>query len=122
MDVPAAVKDSSKEVHDVLGSGYTENIYHRSLEAELSDRGISFTSEGTIPVLYKGRPVGRRRPDLFVADGDSTIIVELKAGSTSGNDQLLEYIDILDDDSNFDISRGILIQFGDTLDIHENTP
>ena len=115
------IEEAAEAVHDELGAGFSEAVYHRSLEAELSDRGVSFTSEGSIPVFYKSQPVGRRRPDLFVKDGDSTIIVELKAGSGRGSDQLLQYLDLLSDDSNFDISSGVLIQFNDDLEITTNS-
>jgi len=109
--------DAAEEVHDALGAGFTESVYHRALEAELSERGVSFSSEGSIPVFYKGTPVGRRRPDLFVKDGDQTIILELKAGSSRGDAQLLQYLDLLGEDSNFDISKGMLVQFNDDVEV-----
>jgi len=105
------LEEAAKEVHETLGNGYTENVYHRSLERELSERGVAFSSEGSIPIFYKGSPVGRRRPDLFVKGEDGTIIVELKAGTNSGGQQLLQYLDLLGEDDNFDISDGYLIQF-----------
>lgn len=108
---------SAEEVHDELGIGHTEATYHRSMERELSERGIGFSSEGTVPIFYKGVPVGRRRPDLFVEGCDGTIIVELKAGSDSGEDQLLDYQNILADDNNFDIAAGMLIRFNEELEI-----
>jgi GxxExxY protein len=107
----------AEEVHEELGSGWTESIFHRAMEAELSSSGISFTSEGTIPVFYKGKPVGRRRPDLFVDGEDGTIIVELKSSSKSGEAQLCNYQDILHEDTNFDISGGVLIQFNEELEV-----
>lgn len=112
------IVDAAEEVHDVLGPGCSESTYHRATEAELSKRGISFSSEGTVPIYYKGLPVGKRRPDLFVDDGSGgQIIVELKAGNTRGQDQLFNYMSILDDDCNFDISGGILIRFNDKVEV-----
>ncbi len=108
---------SAEEVHEILGVGHSETTYHRAMERELSERGIPFSSEGTIPIFYKGSPVGRRRPDLFVESDDGTVIVELKAGSRAGEDQLLDYQAILGDDSNFDIAGGVLIRFNDDLEI-----
>lgn len=105
------LEEAANEVHAALGTGFTENVYHRSLERELSERGIPFSSEGTIPIFYKGSPVGRRRPDLFVEGDDGTIVVELKAGSNAGDQQLLQYLDLLDKDNNYDITEGWLIQF-----------
>lgn len=111
------VIDAATEVHSVLGSGCSESTYHSALEYELSDRGIAHSSEGTIPILYKGNPVGKRRPDIFVTNGDQKIVVELKAGSDRGESQMLNYVEILKDDSNFDISRGLLLQFNDDLSV-----
>lgn len=121
MGVSKEVIDAAEEVHDELGEGFTEAVYHRAMECELSNRGVVFTSEGSIPVFYKGNPVGRRRPDMFVEDGDQTIVIELKAGSNSGDDQLLQYIDLLEGDNNFDIKKGVLIQFNYSLDYYENS-
>lgn len=117
MDTVEQIISSANEVHDILGEGHTEATYHRALERELSERGVSFSSEGTIPIFYKGTPVGKRRPDMFVEAEDETIIVELKAGSGAGEEQLLDYQDILGDDSNFDIAEGVLIRFNEELEI-----
>lgn len=107
---------AATEVHEELGPGFTESIYHAAFERELSSRGIAFHSEGTIPVMYKGAPVGRRRPDLFVVDRKITVI-ELKAGSSSGEAQLLQYLDLVSDDSNIGpITGGAVIRFNEELE------
>lgn len=111
------LNEAARAVHDTLGNGFTENVYHRALERELSERGIPFSSEGSIPIFYKDSPVGRRRPDLFVEGEDGTIIVELKAGTNSGDRQLLQYLELLGEDNNFDISEGRLIQFNAECEI-----
>lgn len=107
----------AQEVHDQLGPGFTESIYHTALERELSDAGIGFHSEGTIPVMYKGAPVGRRRPDLFVITEYGTIIIELKAGSSSGSEQLEQYVGMAVEDNNLgDIVGSAVIRFNDSLE------
>lgn len=111
------VSDAAKEVHSVLGPGHTESTYHRALEREMAARQIPFSSEGSIPIFYKSSPVGRRRPDLFVESDDGTIVVELKAGTTSGGQQLLQYLDLLGEDENFNIVEGYLIQFNADCEI-----
>lgn len=110
---------AAQEVHDRLGPGWSESIYHRALERELSERGVSFHSEGTIPVLYKGAPVGRRRPDLFVLGEDGeTIIVELKSDSSSGWFQLEQYLDLTEASEDLGYIRGgALIQFNNELSV-----
>lgn len=112
------LEEAAQEVFDTLGPGWSESIYHRALERELSERQIPFHSEGTIPVMYKGAPVGRRRPDLFIVPevGD-TIIVELKAGSNGGTAQLMQYLAMTDSDENLgEIRGGAVIRFNDELD------
>ena len=108
---------AADEVHDILGPGCSESTYHRAYERELSERGIGFTSEGTIPIFYKGTPVGKRRPDMFVDSVEGTVAVELKAGSGRGEDQLFNYLSILGDDNNFNITGGILIRFNEDVEI-----
>lgn len=109
--------DAVNEVHDELGSGFTETIYHSALSRELSERGIAHTSEVSIPVFYKGVSVGRRRPDMFIMNDDGEkIITELKAGSSSGEKQLDQYMDIISDDDNYtDIVGGCLIRFNNPV-------
>lgn len=113
------LESAANEVHNVLGSGWSESIYHRALERELSSRGLGFNSEATIPVMYKGAPVGRRRPDLFVVpDVGGKVIVELKAGSDSGRAQLDQYLELTESSEDLgDIRGGALIQFNEEMNM-----
>jgi len=111
------VIDCAEEVHAELGTYNTESTYHRSLEYELSSRGIGFTSEATIPIFYKGMPAGRRRPDIVVQSEDGDIVLELKSGSSSGDKQLLQYLELMSDDNNYSVETGLLIKFNSELDI-----
>lgn len=117
MTVVDELIEAAEEVHEILGPGHTEATYHRAYERELSERGIAFGSEGPITISYKGTPVGKRRPDMFVDGDDGTIVVELKAGSGSGKDQLFDYQNILSDDQNFDISHGALVRFNEEVEV-----
>lgn len=110
--------EAAEEVFDELGAGWSESIYHRALERELSARQVPFHSEGTIPVMYKGAPVGRRRPDLFLVPEDGgTVVVELKAGSKSGSAQLAQYLDMTEDDANLGYIRGgAVIRFNEEVE------
>lgn len=117
MSIVADLTDAAKEVHSHLGAGHTESTYHRALERELSERGISFSSEGTVPIFYKGSPVGRRRPDMFVYCDEGTVIVELKAGSSSGEEQLLDYVELLEGDDNYNVIEGVVIRFNEEVEI-----
>jgi GxxExxY protein len=112
------VVTAAEQVFDELGSGHTESVYHRALETELSARGIQFTSETTLPIRYRGNAVGRCHPDLVVRDNDEVAIVELKAGSSRGEDQLSGYCDRAVETEKFESPVGLLLQFRDSLYTH----
>ncbi len=63
-------------VHQVLGPGFLELVYHDAMSIELELEGIAFKREVAVPVSYRGRPLRVHRLDLVVAD---CLIVELKA-------------------------------------------
>ncbi|MFB2982594.1 GxxExxY protein [Microseira sp. BLCC-F43] len=71
-----AVIGAAMEVHRVLGPGFLESVYHKSLKQELEMREIPCEYKKTIPVRYKGYQVGEYELDFLVAN---VLIVELKA-------------------------------------------
>ena len=73
-----ATVGAAMEVHQQLGSGFLESVYHTALAYELSLRNIPFESRKPLPVLYKGQPVGQYEADIVV---DQMIILELKSVS-----------------------------------------
>lgn len=113
------IVEAAEAVHEELGPGHTESVYHRALEYEFSNNDIQFSSETTVTIFYKGMPVGTRRPDMMVETDDGNIIIELKSGTERGEEQLRSYIQILEDDANFEVDSGMLIQFNDELLITE---
>ncbi|MCF2145083.1 GxxExxY protein [Desmonostoc muscorum LEGE 12446] len=64
------------EVHQVLGAGFLEEVYHKALKEEFLIRGIPHNFEHPVKVRYKGRPVGEGKLDFLVGD---SLIIELKA-------------------------------------------
>ncbi|MCK4909002.1 MAG: GxxExxY protein [Planctomycetes bacterium] len=66
------------KVHNELGPGLLEGVYHKALFLELS-KEFNVQSEMAFPVLYEGKEVGRYIPDLIV---NNKIIIELKAVET----------------------------------------
>lgn len=64
------------EVYNALGFGFLEQIYIRSMERELLDRGHRVAREVAIHVTYKGERVGTQRLDMIV---DSKVVVEVKS-------------------------------------------
>ena len=63
------------EVHKALGPGFLESVYEHALCVELTLRGIPLETQKSLPVKYKGQPVGEGKLDLLVRD---LLIVELK--------------------------------------------
>ncbi|HLP24308.1 MAG TPA: GxxExxY protein [Acidobacteriota bacterium] len=80
-------------VYNEIGNGFLEEVYHESLEFELTDRGIPFVSRPTLPLFYKGRQLLKRyQADLVVA---GEIVAELKAVRALAPEhdaQLLNYL------------------------------
>jgi GxxExxY protein len=64
------------EVHRLLGPGLLESVYEEALCIELTTRGIRFTRQVSMGVLYKERKVGEIRLDVLVCD---KLVLELKA-------------------------------------------
>lgn len=93
-------------VHRELGCGYVEKVYERALEIELKSKGIRVERQVSLPVSYKGQPIGKFVADIVVAD---CLIIELKASeSTTPRDeaQLINYLKAAH------ISLGLLFNFG----------
>ena len=65
------------EVHNEMGHGSLEEVYHESLEFELSERGIPFTSKPKLFLSYKGRLLRKQYEADLIVIGE--IVVELKA-------------------------------------------
>jgi GxxExxY protein len=105
-DLTYQITGAAIEVHKKLGPGLLESVYHKCLMHELSLRNISYTSECSVSVIYKGLDVDTRlRYDLYV---DEVIVVELKAVDLFHpihEAKLLTYMRLLD------APKGILINF-----------
>ncbi len=71
------VVDCIFQVHRNLGAGYLEKIYEDCLCLEMKERGIAFSRQFPINVVYKGNVVESEfRLDLVV---ENKIVLELKA-------------------------------------------
>jgi GxxExxY protein len=72
-DFMAAVFD----VYNEMGHGFLEEVYHESLELELTQRGISYLSRPKLALFYKGRLLKKQYEADLIVIGE--IVVELKA-------------------------------------------
>jgi GxxExxY protein len=75
-ELSSRVIEAAIEVHKTLGPGFIESVYESALCLELTRRGLAFERQKTVPVLYRGEPVGEHRLDLLV---EKSLVVELKA-------------------------------------------
>ncbi len=67
------------EVHNEIGPGHREYVYHNAMVAKLKQTDLNFEDEPDCPVILDDKTVvGGNRPDLVV---EQTAIVELKARS-----------------------------------------
>ncbi len=68
------------EVHKVLRPGLLESIYEECLCHEFTGRGVPFTRQVPLDLVYKGLRVGSAyRMDLIV---EGVVVVEVKAVAT----------------------------------------
>ncbi len=95
------------KVHNELGPGFSEKIYHNALRLALKQEGLKYQTEKVFKVLYQGISIGNFMADLVV---ENKIIVELKA--LTGNipnifeSQLLSYLKASG------LKIGLLVNFG----------
>ena len=76
-EITEAVIGAAIEVHRALGPGLLESAYTQCLCHELNLRGLSFVTEHSLPVVYKGLRLDcGYRVDLVVA---GAVVVEVKA-------------------------------------------
>lgn len=63
-------------VHNELGPGFAEKIYHKALMIAFEDAGLAYEAEKTFDVFFQDKKVGAFRLDLLV---EGKVIVEIKA-------------------------------------------
>ena len=95
------------EVHKELGCGFLEAVYQEALGREFIGQKISFKSQPTIQIAYKGQPLDKTYQPDFVCYEE--VIVEIKAiSSLSGVEeaQIINYLKATD------LKVGLLLNFG----------
>ena len=105
-DITEKILRAAMNVNTVLGNGFQELIYQKSLIVEFGLLNIPFRREVNMPVLYKGTQVGIRRVDFLV---EEKICVEIKATGQLDNIHLNQAKNYLEA---FNLEIGLLINFG----------
>ena len=91
----------------MLGTGFQEVIYQRSLAVEMEREGLLFGREIEMPLFYKEVSVGSRRVDFLVGE---SVLVELKALhelTPTHYAQIINYLEA------YQLEVGLLINFGE---------
>lgn len=101
------IKGCAFDVHNALGVGYDEESYHRALEQQLKERGISFESKVIKYIEHRGEKVHKFVVDLIV---DNKVILELKYIQT--NFHPTHYVQILSYQKCWQKDIGFLVNFG----------
>ena len=119
MQIPNAIQEKLQtllqmchEVASTLKKGRSECVYQNALCQELQQKGITYVSEETIPIHYKGVFVGIERIDICLTNW-LDFIFELKAvGSKICAEHLWQVISYL----NFkDFSYGCVVNFNQSV-------
>ncbi len=105
-DITAEILNVAFEVHKIIGPGFVESVYLRSMIVEFGLRNLETDSEIELPIYYKNIRVGSRRADLLIK---KKIIVELKAVIELNDTHLAQAINYLEA---FNLEVGLLINFG----------
>jgi len=105
-DLTAKIIGCAMKVHRLLGNGFQEVIYQRSLAIEMTNQGLSFSRELEMVIYYEGIDVGTRRVDFLV---DNKVLVELKAIGQLEDAHLAQALNYLEA---YKLETGLLINFG----------
>lgn len=95
------------EVHNELGCGFLEAVYHEALIIELDKQNIPFLTEHKLDIFYKGQKLSKQYQSDFICF--DKIIVEIKASidlSSDNEAQVLNYLKATG------YKLGILVNFG----------
>lgn len=105
-DLTHKIIGCAMQVHRVLGNGFQEVIYQRSLAIEMRYAGLEFEREKEMKIFYRGENVGTRRVDFFV---EGQVMVELKAIEKLEDVHKAQAINYCEA---YGIADGLLINFG----------
>lgn len=94
------------EVSRLMGHGFLEAVYRRSLGHELQLRGLGYREEVPFHIAYKGNPVGTYVADLLVGNQVGVERKAVDALNPQHTGQLLKYLKAAD------LTVGLLLNFG----------
>ena len=110
-ELTSEIINAAHTIHNELGYGFLERVYHKSLFIELSKKGYSVEFEKPIEVRYDNQVVGEFSADLLV---ENKVVVEVKAAGKYANvfeAQLLNYLKAMG------LEVGLIINFGPSVEV-----
>lgn len=110
-ELTSNIINAAHVVHNKLGYGFLEKVYHKSMFIELHKRGHSVEFEKAVDVRYDNRVVGSFSLDLLVA---GKVVVEVKAVdryTSVFEAQLLNYLKATG------LKVGLIINFGPSVEV-----
>jgi GxxExxY protein len=102
---------AAQDVHNTLGYGFLEKVYHKALLIELPKCGLLVESEKQITVEYDGQSVGEYFVDILV---ENKVILEIKAVKQINPDYEVQLVNYLKATK---IDVGLLLNFGPSLQV-----
>ena len=97
------------KVHNILGAGFLEKVYHNALKLELEKNGFLVQKKYPIPVYYESIQVGDYYADLMI---DNHIIIEIKAVENLNKAHEVQLVNYL---AATGFEYGLLINFGSSV-------
>jgi len=102
-----AIIGAAIQVHNELGAGFLEAVYHEALEREFQFLNLPYERERKLPIYYRGEPLNTYYQVDFLCYG--TVLVELKALQTLSGTEEAQVINYL---KAAKIHKALLINFG----------
>lgn len=110
-ELTSQIIKASFNVHNALGGGFLEKVYHNALMIEIKELGLQVESEYPADVFYTEHQVGKYYADLFV---ENCLLIEIKALENLlpvHEAQLVNYLNATKTE------HGLLINFGSRVTI-----
>ncbi len=105
-DLTYQIIGAAISVHEELGPGLLEKVYHECMFYELKANGIKASSEHNVDVIYRGLKMNTRlRCDLLIEDAVVAELKSVKEMPPMFDAQLVTYMKLLKK------PKGILINF-----------
>jgi GxxExxY protein len=110
-EITGQIINAAHTVHNKLGYGFLEKVYHNSLVIELRKKGLLAEPEKRIEVRYDNQIVGEYFADIVV---DNKVVVEVKSADQHNpvfESQLLNYLKATG------IEVGLIINFSSSVQV-----